>query len=158
TTTRASPPAPWAPRSAWTPTSSRGCACARKAERAPMPSMHRRDHDGAAPLERAWPWLGATVVGAVALIALALAGADGALFGQRPEDRVLRGYTASGVFLGIAAVVLALLAVSYSLRKRPLQEKLPPGRGSMTAWLWLHVAAGILAVVAATLHAGRGML
>jgi hypothetical protein len=109
--------------------------------------------------ERSPLWLLAAALGAAGVAALGLLAADGkldALLGQRAADHALRGYTPMGLSLGIAAVVLALVAAAYSLRKRPLQERLSAGRGSMTAWLWLHVAAGVVALAAAALHAGLG--
>jgi len=111
------------------------------------------------PWERAPLWLGASALGVAAVIAAGLLAAGGRLdaaLGQRAADHALRGYTPMGLSLGVAAVVLALLSAVYSLRKRPLQERLPPGRGAMTAWLWLHVAAGVVALAAAALHAGFG--
>lgn len=111
--------------------------------------------------ERAPLWLGASALGAAGVIALGLLAADGKLdsvLGQHAADHVLRGYTPMGLSLGVAAVVLVLIAGAYSLRKRPLQERLPTGRGTMTAWLWLHVAAGVVALAAAALHAGFGAI
>jgi hypothetical protein len=124
---------------------------------APSAAFHRE----LGILERASPWLLATLVAAALMTALALLAAGGSLddlLGQRPADHALRGYTPAGLFLGIAAVVLAALASVYSLRKRPLQERLSSGQGPMTMWLWLHVAAGLLAATAAVLHAGYGLV
>src|SRR4051812_38282795 len=97
-------------------------------------------------LERAFPWVAFAVFASGVLSALAYAAASGRL-DTPAADRVLRGYTPVGLFLGIAAVVLSVLATVYSLRKRPLQEKLAHGRGPMTLWLWLHAAAGAVALV-----------
>ncbi|MEP7122869.1 MAG: multiheme c-type cytochrome [Byssovorax sp.] len=112
-------------------------------------------------LERGAPWLALSAIGALVLgaaAALAAAGRlDGILAGDS-ADHALRGYTPFGLFLGIAATLLTLIAVAYSLRKRPLQERLPSGRGSMTLWLWLHVAAGLVAIAAVLAHAGYGLL
>jgi hypothetical protein len=111
--------------------------------------------------ERSLPWLAGSAVVAIALAALASSAADGrvaALIDARPDERVLRGYTPIGLFLGIMAVVLGALSAAYSLRKRPLQERLSTGRGPMTVWLWLHVAAGLVALAAALLHAGFGLV
>jgi hypothetical protein len=73
----------------------------------------------------------------------------------------MRGYTFWGVLLGIAAVVLAVLAGSYSLRKRLFQERIPAvlarRKGTMMVWLWAHVYLGILALAAAVFHAGFGL-
>lgn len=110
--------------------------------------------------ERGSVWLAAGVLLSAAIGALGVGAARGklgAVFGDRAADRVLRGYTPAGLSLGITAVVLTMLAAIYSLRKRPLQERLP-GRGTMTGWLWLHVVASILALVAAAAHAGHGLL
>jgi Cytochrome c554 and c-prime len=118
-------------------------------------------HRELSALERAWPWLGASALGTAALTTvtwLAVEGHLDGILGERPADHVLRGYTPVGLFLGVAALVLAALAAAYSLRKRPLQEPLQAGRGAMTTWLWLHVAAGILAVAAVLLHAGHGLV
>jgi hypothetical protein len=113
------------------------------------------------PAERWFPWLAGSAIVAVALAALASSAADGrvaSLLDARPDEKVLRGYTPIGLFLGIVAVVLGALSAAYSLRKRPLQERLAAGRGPMTVWLWLHVAAGLVALAAVLLHAGFGLV
>lgn len=71
---------------------------------------------------------------------------------------VLRGYTSPGTWLGWFAAVLALVTFAYSLRKRWLQERLRIFRASMVAWLWVHVVAGLVCLLAALLHAGFGVL
>lgn len=112
-------------------------------------------------LERAPLWLGGAAVGSVAVVALGALAAEGHLdapLGQRAADHVLRGYTPAGLSLGVAAVVLTVLAALYSARRRPLSERLHAARGTMTAWLWLHVAAGIVALAAAVIHAGHGLV
>lgn len=111
-------------------------------------------------LERPWLWLASALLGSAAIAAAGKLAADGkldAIFAQRAADHALRGYTPAGLFLGIASVILTVLAALYSLRKRPLQERLP-GRGTMTAWLWLHVAASLLALAATVVHAGYGLV
>jgi hypothetical protein len=112
-------------------------------------------------LERGAPWLVVSALGALVLgVAAALAASgrlDGILAGDS-ADHALRGYTPFGLFLGVAATLLTLIAAAYSLRKRPLQERLGAGRGSMTLWLWLHVAAGLVAIAAVLAHAGYGLL
>jgi hypothetical protein len=68
---------------------------------------------------------------------------------------VMRGYTAIGIVLGILAVLLVLLTFAYSIRKR----RRPSGKSAtMMTWLWIHVYAGLLAFVLATLHAGPGVV
>lgn len=62
-----------------------------------------------------------------------------------------RGYTELGYGLGIAAVIIMLIVLAYSLRKRRGQEKLP---GGMQAWLWGHITLGVLAIVIVGFHAG----
>jgi hypothetical protein len=121
------------------------------------PPLHRK----LGWLERGAPWLvlsglGALVLGVTAELA-AEGRFDGILAGDS-ADHALRGYTPFGLFLGVAATLLTLIAAAYSLRKRPLQERLGAGRGSMTLWLWLHVAAGLVAIAAVLAHAGYGLL
>ncbi len=105
--------------------------------------------------ERPWPWMAVSAGGTCAFVVLAVLATSGALDGF---GRELRGYTSSGVILGSSAVALTLFALFYSLRKRSLQERLPFGRATMMTWLWLHVAVGALALVAATLHGGYGVI
>jgi hypothetical protein len=69
---------------------------------------------------------------------------------------ILRGYTPSGLALGVASVVLALMSFAYAFRKRGFQEHGPLGRSTLAAWLWGHVYFGLLAVVVAVAHAGYG--
>lgn len=110
--------------------------------------------------ERWWPWLGASALGAGGAVTIAALAAEGQLdkiLGGGALDHQLRGHTLVGLSLGIIAAALAVVAVAYSLRKRPLQERLSTG-GSMTAWLWLHVAAGTIALAAAVAHAGYGLV
>src|SRR5690606_8910714 len=70
---------------------------------------------------------------------------------------IARGYTATGEVLGWTAAIAALLCFGFSLRKRWLQERMPILRGTMMGWLWIHVFAGLIALVAALLHAGVGL-
>ncbi len=58
----------------------------------------------------------------------------------------------------MSSLGLCGVAFFYSLRKRGLQEQLPFGKSTMTAWLWAHVYFGLLALLTATLHAGYGLL
>jgi hypothetical protein len=107
-------------------------------------------------LERQWPWLMLTIAAASAtagFVALLDAGylADYAFF-----PAVLRGYTLTGVALGLSAVGCALVSFLYSLRKRALQERLPVG--TMASWLWAHVYFGLLSLLLSVLHAGFGMV
>jgi hypothetical protein len=70
---------------------------------------------------------------------------------------ILRGYTPSGIALGLLSVLLASLSFAYAFRKRAFQEHWPFGRSTLAAWLWGHVYFGLLAIVAAAVHAGYGM-
>lgn len=74
-----------------------------------------------------------------------------------PWGQHLRGYTVTGTLLGCMAVLLGTLTFLYALRKRAWQERLV-GTGSMMAWLWFHATLGVLAMVAALVHAGFGVL
>lgn len=103
-------------------------------------------------LERAWPWLAALAL-ALALLAGAMTLAIG---GDEPVD--FRGHSGPASIMAAVAVVTALVAAFYSLRKRALQERLGPRAGSMMTWLWLHVALGSIALCAAALHGGYGLL
>jgi hypothetical protein len=111
-------------------------------------------------LERQWPWLFFTIVtaGALGFFMLLVFGGLFDRFDTSFGGRNLRGYTATGITLGIAAVVLIGLTFFYSLRKRSLQEAMPLGKGTMMTWLWVHVYIGILALVVAMLHAGFGLV
>jgi hypothetical protein len=107
-------------------------------------------------LERQWPWLLIALV-----IALALAGTTAALGlgifdGVDPFwfGRNFRGYTAGGLAMGVLATVLAFASAAYSIRKR----RAAAGSTSMMTWLWVHVYLGLLAVLAAVLHAGFGLV
>ena len=114
-----------------------------------------------APSERPWPWVIIALVltaGAVTLVLLATSGALESVIDKSFLGRELRGYTGGGLAMGALAVLLSLVAMLYSLRKRWLQERMPLGRSTMLAWLWIHVAIGAVALVAAFLHAGVGAI
>lgn len=103
-------------------------------------------------LERAWPWVLVTLVAGGALwVVMAVA-----ISGDAPQD--FRGHTAPGLLMAALAVAMTLLALFYSLRKRALQERLGLGAGTMMMWLGLHAALGLLALLAAVLHGGYGIL
>ncbi len=108
--------------------------------------------------ERQWPWLVAA-----ALAALCTAGVVAVLDAGLLEDYELfpsisRGYTLTGVALGVSSLALCGIAFFYSLRKRGLQEQLPFGKSTMTSWLWAHVYFGLLALFTAGAHAGYGLI
>ncbi len=65
----------------------------------------------------------------------------------------VRGYTATGILMGLLSLLFVILTMWYSARKR----RNVTGATMMT-WLWAHVYFGLLAVLAATLHAGSGLL
>ncbi|HET9956138.1 MAG TPA: multiheme c-type cytochrome [Polyangiaceae bacterium] len=109
-------------------------------------------------LERAWIWLlfgsaAAGVSGAAALFIYSGGLSDFEIF-----PAVARGYTPLGLTYGVLATVCLAVTFFYSFRRRPLQEALPLGKGSMAAWLWVHVVFGTLALWFALLHAGAGNL
>ncbi|HVR21082.1 MAG TPA: multiheme c-type cytochrome, partial [Polyangiaceae bacterium] len=109
-------------------------------------------------LERHWPWFLLAFGASGALFVLGAAVDLGLLASIEAFGSILRGYTTSGVVLGIASVVLALMSFAYAFRKRGFQEHWPLGRSTLAAWLWGHVYFGLLAVVAAGVHAGYGAL
>lgn len=108
--------------------------------------------------ERHWPWLTGSLLAALLSFALVAALDQGVLDDYELFPSVTRGYTFTGVLLGLSSLALCFLAFFYSLRKRGLQERLPLGRGTMTAWLWAHVYFGVLALCLAALHAGYGLV
>lgn len=107
------------------------------------------------PLERPWPWV---LIGGISSALIVLLGllVLGRVIAD-PWGAHLRGYTATGTLLGFVAVLLGTLTFVYSWRKRGGQERLA-STGSMMAWLWLHVCLGVMAMVAALVHAGFGVL
>jgi len=108
--------------------------------------------------ERQWPWLVFATFAAVLTAAIVAALDAGALETYEIFPSITRGYTFTGVLLGLSSLALCSVAFFYSLRKRGLQEQLPFGKSTMTAWLWAHVYFGLLALLTATLHAGYGLL
>ncbi|MEN9577808.1 MAG: hypothetical protein RJA70_817 [Pseudomonadota bacterium] len=105
-----------------------------------------------------WGLLGLILSAAFALGLVLIA--QGRFSSVHPDlwGTVIRGYTGYGELMGVMAVLFALLTFAFSLRKRALQERLKFLRGTMMAWLWVHVVAGVLTLVAATLHAGVGLM
>jgi len=108
--------------------------------------------------ERQWPWLAFSAVAALVTAAAVAALDAGALAAYELFPSITRGYTFTGVLLGLSSIGLCSVSFFYSLRKRGLQEQLPFGKSTMTAWLWAHVYFGLLAVLTAALHAGYGLL
>jgi hypothetical protein len=106
-------------------------------------------------LERQSPWLAGCLLLSAVLCGLITLVAAGLLGGRN-----LRGYTPLGLLLGLLAVALTVLAFAYMLRKRAWQEQMPWPRwqGTMAMWLWAHVYLGLLALLAAVLHAGSGLI
>lgn len=108
--------------------------------------------------ERQWPWLTCAVLAALICTAAVAALDVGAFESYELFPSITRGYTFAGVLLGVSSLALCGIAFFYSLRKRGLQEQLPFGKSTMTAWLWAHVYFGLLALLSAGLHAGYGLL
>ena len=108
--------------------------------------------------ERQWAWLTFSAVAALFTAAAVAALDAGALDSYELFPSITRGYTFSGVLLGLSSLSLCGISFFYSLRKRGLQEQLPFGKSTMTAWLWAHVYFGLLALLTAGLHAGYGLL
>ncbi|MBX3191663.1 MAG: hypothetical protein KF819_32015 [Labilithrix sp.] len=105
--------------------------------------------------ERHWPWalFGLSVALILTLFTSILATGilekiDDLRFGPN-----LRGYTFGGITMGLLSLFFVLLTLWYSARKR----RNVTGASLMT-WLWMHVYFGLLAVVAAVLHAGVGLV
>lgn len=106
-------------------------------------------------LERHWPWALFGIFVGFVLVATTLLFATGFLssindlrFGPN-----IRGYTATGILMGLLSLLFVLLTLWYSARKR----RNVTGATMMT-WLWAHVYFGLLAVLAAMLHAGFGLI
>jgi hypothetical protein len=107
--------------------------------------------------ERQWPWLSFSALAAL-LSAAGVALLDaGLLEAYELFPSTTRGYTFTGVLLGLSSLALCGVSFFYALRKRGLQEQLPFGKSTMTAWLWAHVYFGLLALLTAALHAGYGL-
>lgn len=106
------------------------------------------------PLEKPRPWLliGGAACGLMLLWVLLVA----VEVIPDPYGSDIRGYTLTGIVLGVVVVVLSVVVSAYSLRKRALQERLRGG-GTMMTWLWMHVTLGCVALVATVLHAGTGV-
>ncbi len=105
--------------------------------------------------ERQWPW--AVLGGSIALILTLLSLVFATGFMSSVNDLRfgpnLRGYTATGILMGLLSLFFVILTMWYSARKR----RNVTGATMMT-WLWAHVYFGLLAVLAAVLHAGSGLL
>ena len=108
--------------------------------------------------ERQWPWLVSSILLALLTTAVAALLDAGVLEAYELFPGIARGYTFTGVLLGLSSLALCGLAFFYALRKRGLQEALPFGKSTMTAWLWAHVYFGLLALVTAAVHAGYGLI
>ena len=108
--------------------------------------------------ERQWAWLSFSALIALLTVAAVAALDVGALESYELFPSITRGYTFTGVLLGASSLALCGVSFFYSLRKRGLQEQLPFGKSTMTAWLWAHVYFGLLALLCAALHAGYGLL
>jgi hypothetical protein len=110
--------------------------------------------------ERGSLWLSLAFVTSVGLFALLVAFLSGQFENIDPDvwGPVARGYSAYGEILGVLAVVFSLATFLFSIRKRVMQERFPLLRGTMMGWLWFHVTSGVLALMAATLHGGFGLL
>jgi Cytochrome c554 and c-prime len=107
-------------------------------------------------LEHPWLWLGSSIVTAVLTVALLVAIDGGFLSDYEYFPAILRGYTLSGWFFGLACLAFGLLSFLYSLRKRSLQERMPIG--TMAGWLWGHVYLGLVCLLMAFAHAGYGSI
>src|SRR5262245_13941191 len=92
--------------------------------------------------ERPAPWVVVSLLGLVGLGVIAALGFSLAAAFDSPEQADLRGYTVSGIILGLIATTLAIFALVYSMRKRAMQESMKTS-GSMMTWLWLHVTIGL---------------
>lgn len=110
--------------------------------------------------ERGSLWLALALLTGAGLFALLVLFLSGRFQHVDPDvwGPVARGYSAYGEILGVLAVVFVLATFLFSVRKRWLQERFPVARGTMMAWLWFHVTSGVLALIAATLHGGFGLL
>jgi hypothetical protein len=107
--------------------------------------------------ERQWPWLVFSALAALVTAAVVALLDAGLLEAYELFPSITRGYTFTGVLLGVSSLGLCGVSFFYALRKRGLQEQLPFGKSTMTAWLWAHVYFGLLALLTAALHAGYGL-
>lgn len=105
--------------------------------------------------ERHWPWfLLSSFIGFVLLVFTLLLAtgvlekADDLRFGPN-----IRGYTFAGIVLGLVALLFMFITAFYSSHKRRNVTG-----ASMMTWLWSHVYFGLLAALAAVLHAGFGLV
>jgi hypothetical protein len=105
--------------------------------------------------ERQWPWALLGLGVSFLLIVMTLLFATGFLsnindlrFGPN-----VRGYTATGILMGLLSLLFVFLTMWYSARKR----RNVTGATMMT-WLWAHVYFGLIAILAAMLHAGFGLM
>jgi len=88
----------------------------------------------------------------IAVVALFLMiAALGVFYSSQTQSEPSRGYTTTGIILGITAVLFLLIDGFYAWRKRSGQELL---FGRLRSWLWLHVVIAILGFVVAGFHAG----
>jgi len=99
--------------------------------------------------ERQWPWAGLAAFVGFLLVVMTLLFATGFLskindlrFGPN-----VRGYTATGILMGLLSLLFVFLTMWYSARKR----RNVTGATMMT-WLWAHVYFGLLAVLALVLR------
>ncbi|MEO8900466.1 MAG: multiheme c-type cytochrome [Polyangiaceae bacterium] len=108
--------------------------------------------------ERQWPWLVGAALAALCTASVVAMLDAGLLEEYELFPSISRGYTLTGVALGVSSLALCGLTFFYSLRKRGLQEQLPFGKSTMTSWLWAHVYFGLLALFTACAHAGYGLI
>jgi len=69
---------------------------------------------------------------------------------EHPKHELLRPGMGLGLFLGVLAMLLVTVNLLYLARRSP---SVALRFGSLRAWMTSHVATGILALLAATLHA-----
>lgn len=85
------------------------------------------------------------------VILFALIASLGVFYHFQTQVEPARGYTVTGIILGIVAVLFLLIDGFYAWRKRSGQEFL---LGRLRSWLWLHVVVAVLGFVSAGFHAG----